>query len=103
MTDHHSTKYQLRIPVALKTTLDEAATERRITPSQLVRLAIVAYLELPTTHAQMQPPPLKPKEKARRANDRRKIALKALRHLQRTNPALLEELAKKMQNNEGAA
>lgn len=97
MTDHQSTKYQLRIPIALKAAIEQAAATTRITPSQLVRDALVAYLDLSPTQARMQPPPIPTKEKAKRANDKRRIALKALKHLQRTNPSLLAELAQKME------
>lgn len=97
MTDHQSTKYQLRIPITLKAAIEQAAATTSKTPSQLVRDAIVAYLDLEPSRARMQPPPIPTKEKAKRANDKRKIALKALKHLQRTNPKLLEELANKME------
>lgn len=97
-----TTKYQLRIPVALKLAVEQAAQTQRITPSQLVRNALVAHLDLTPQESLVTPPPITNREKTKRANDKRKIALKALKHLQRTNPALLQELAAKMQK-EGAA
>lgn len=92
------TKLQLRLPASLKSTLDVAASQRRISSSLLIRLAITSYLGLSANQAQFKTP-ITRQEKESRANNKRKLANKALRYLAKHEPlkfaAIVQEVTTK--------